>query len=376
MKICVYDWALHSFGGGQKFDCKIAEHLSKKHDVDLLTLFSIDKGVLEKAYNLDLSKVRLKWLYAKRGKSSYYKLLSICRVSKLSANYDVFINADAQELVKPRAKHNIMYCHFFEPKWYRKPKGFFDLVQLVGVYLIKSVLKNYAGLYDIYCNSNYTKYWLKKLWNADAKKVIYPPIDISKSFVYSKKNVILSVGRLTPDKNYEFNIKCFKKVYDSGIKNYQLVICGLKDNEEYYQKLVKKAEGYPIKILTNLSNKELNDVYLTAKIFLHSKGVEIDEEEYPGLLEHFGMSTGEAMSYGCIPIVVNKGGQKEIVDEGKNGFLFNDEEEAVKKMRWLIRNPQIHKKLGLEARKKVQNFSLENMQKRFDEIIMGFNDIP
>ncbi|MBI4448084.1 glycosyltransferase family 4 protein [Candidatus Woesearchaeota archaeon] len=370
MRVCVYDWALHSFGGGQKFDCKIAEHLSKKHDVDLLTLFPVEKKVLEKAYNINLSKVNIKWVYKKKCCPAYLKMLSVCQVSKLSANYDVFINADAQELVKPRAKHNIMYCHFFEPKWYRQQKGFFDFVQLVGVYLIKTVFKNYANEYDVYCNSNYTKHWLKTLWGVEAKKVIYPPIDIPTKVNYeNKKNIILSVGRLTRDKNYEFNIECFKKIYDSGIKDYQLIICGLKDDESYYNELKKQISGYPIKLMTNLTNKELNKVYAESKLFLHSKGLEINEEKYPGLLEHFGMSTAEAMSYGCIPIVVNKGGQKEIVEEGKNGFLFNNEEEAVKKLAQIITNKKIQKKLALNAREKAKNFSLQNMQKEFDNII-------
>ena len=58
MRICVYDWALHTIGGGQKFDCKIAEHLSRKHDVDILSLFPINRKMLEEEYSVDFSGIR------------------------------------------------------------------------------------------------------------------------------------------------------------------------------------------------------------------------------------------------------------------------------------------------------------------------------
>lgn len=33
------------------------------------------------------------------------------------------------------------------------------------------------------------------------------------------------------------------------------------------------------------------------------------------------------MASGCIPIVINKGGQTEIIENGKNGFLFETWDE-------------------------------------------------
>ena len=46
-------------------------------------------------------------------------------------------------------------------------------------------------------------------------------------------------------------------------------------------------------------------------------------------MEHFGITTVEAMSAKCIPIVINKGGQTEIVTD-ECGFKWNNLDELIK----------------------------------------------
>jgi glycosyltransferase involved in cell wall biosynthesis len=373
MKVLFYDWCLHNIGGGQKFDCKIAEHLSKKNEVDILTLFPVDRKKLEKAYSVDLSKVkRFRYLYKNsKANASFLHLISFKKVSRISEDYDLFLNADAHETVKPLAKYNIMYCHFFEPKWYKKSDNFQDLFKVLFVYMFKSFFGNYSKCYDaIYCNSLYTKKWLKRLWKVEAD-VIYPPVDIPKKIEGKKEDIIISSGRLTPDKNYEFVIECFKRVYDSykEAKKYRCLICGVKYEQDYYEKLKKLAEGYPIEILTNLNDWELKKIYSKAKIFIQAKGLGIDEQKYPALLEHFGMAAAEAMSYGCVPIALNKAGYRETVDNGKSGFLFMEKEEAMNMIDRIIKNKRLFSKMSVNARSRAKRFSLERMQKETDNAI-------
>ena len=100
--------------------------------------------------------------------------------------------------------------------------------------------------------------------------------------------------------------------------------------------LLKKTNGYPIELRTNISYQELNDLYGKSSIYWHAAGYDIDENKNPELVEHFGITTVEAMSSGTIPIVINKGGQKEIVSEGEDGYLFETIEELVEKTQSLI----------------------------------------
>ena len=76
------------------------------------------------------------------------------------------------------------------------------------------------------------------------------------------------------------------------------------------------AHACRARVLANLERSRLRQLYAQARIFWHAAGYgECDER--PELSEHFGMATVEAMSAGCIPVVINKGGQPEIVEHGR-----------------------------------------------------------
>ena len=51
-------------------------------------------------------------------------------------------------------------------------------------------------------------------------------------------------------------------------------------------------------------------------------------ETQPERFEHFGITTVEAMAYGCVPIVPALGGQLEIVGDGRNGRLWRSGRRA------------------------------------------------
>ena len=121
--------------------------------------------------------------------------------------------------------------------------------------------------------------------------------------------------------------------------------------------------------MINVSNKELKEIYDKSKIFIQAKGLKINEKKYPALLEHFGMAAAEAMAHGCIPLVLNKGGYKEIVDQGKTGFLFDSIEEAIEKLKILINDEKLRKKISKNGIISAKKFSLERMQKQIDEAI-------
>jgi len=100
-----------------------------------------------------------------------------------------------------------------------------------------------------------------------------------------------------------------------------------------------------------------------------AKGIDVDENKYPTLLENFGMAPVEAMAHGCVPVVLNKGGYKETVENGKSGFLFNNESEAIEKLKLLIQNEKLRERMSKNARKRAKKFSLERMQRKIDEAI-------
>ena len=82
------------------------------------------------------------------------------------------------------------------------------------------------------------------------------------------------------------------------------------------------------------------------------------------LFEYMGMEK---------PVVASFLGEaKEIISDGKTGFLARNKEEFVRKMESLIINQELRKKMGLEARKEVlKNYSLNVLGKRLYNILQN-----
>ncbi|MBU4293448.1 MAG: glycosyltransferase, partial [Actinobacteria bacterium] len=110
------------------------------------------------------------------------------------------------------------------------------------------------------------------------------------------------------------------------MKNFTLYLAGGVENKaehmDYVESIKKLSENFPIKVLTNIDWDKLVELFSRSLIFWHASGMGEDESRHPEKFEHFGITTVEAMASGCIPVVINKGGQTEIIQNGYNGFLF------------------------------------------------------
>jgi hypothetical protein len=107
IKIGIYDRYLNTFGGGERYSCKIAEILSKKNEasVDLITDIYANLNDISQRLNLDLSEVNLK----------IFPFISDDYASKITSNYDIFINATYLSALSANAKYNIYLCYFPTP---------------------------------------------------------------------------------------------------------------------------------------------------------------------------------------------------------------------------------------------------------------------
>jgi glycosyltransferase involved in cell wall biosynthesis len=219
--------------------------------------------------------------------------------------------------------------------------------------------------------SEYSSYWIEKYWKKKST-ILFPPVDI-KSFA-PEKNIareksILSVGRFFPEhhnkKQYELASAFIDMVKKNpeDLKGYTLYMAGgLEDrpgHAEYVKSIRKMSEGYPVKVLTNISFDRLAELFRKASIFWHASGLGEDEQSHPEKFEHFGITTVEAMSAGCIPVVIEKGGQKEIVTDGIDGFLFRDIEELKEKTLDIIKGKLDEDALRRKALASCRKFSNE-----------------
>ncbi len=348
MKAAFFDPYLDTIGGGERYTLTLAEHLSQKGwEVDIFWNNPKLKEKLESRLGFSLNRVNFlpipKNLFERR---------------KLSHKYDLFFWLSDGSIPLLFSKNNIL--HFQVPFHEIGGRSVSNRVKL----------KNIS---HIVCNSKFTKRFIDKEYGIEAR-VIYPPVDIEKFKPGKKENIILSVGRfsqLLQSKRQDILVEVFKKMVDRGLSGWELILAGATDvgGEEYFNQLKKQAGSYSIEFIKNPDFKIIQKLYSRAEIFWSASGFEIDEDKEPEKVEHFGIALVEAMATGCVPLVVGKGGAREIVEEGETGFSWEDKEELVKKTQELIIHPKKILDLSTDAIKSSQKFSKKQFCDKFDKII-------
>lgn len=343
-----FDPYLDTLGGGERYTLTLAEHLSQKEwQVDLLWDEPKLKEKLKSRLNLDLNRVN--FIPIRK---------NILERGKLSHKYDLFFWLSDGSIPLLFSKKNIL--HFQVPFHGLGGKSFLNKIKLKKIQIIV-------------CNSYFTKKFIDQEYGVNSK-VIYPPVDVQSFKTGKKENIILSLGRfsqLLQAKRQDVLINVFKKMIDKGLSNWKLILAGATDigGESVFNQLKRQAKSYPIEFLENPDFKTITKLYSRAKIFWSASGYGIDEEKEPEKVEHFGIAIVEAMAAGCVPLVIGKGGAREIIKEGKTGFLWEDEKGLIRMTQDLIVNPVTLSSLSKAVIKSSQAFSKKKFCQNFDEII-------
>ena len=241
---------------------------------------------------------------------------------------------------------------------------------------IQILLKNIKFTsYDlILCYSQFTKKWIQRL-NGFNKKIVVlsAPIDVSYfSSTIKKENEILSVGRFFKgdhEKKQVDLIDAFKDLVNEKILKWNYHIAGGVSNFKYFKTVERAISDFPIFLHPNASLEKLKILYGKAKIFWHGTGLFNNENKTPWKSEHFGIVVLEAMSAGCVPVVVNKGALQEFVKHGKNGFLFDNLKELKKWTKKLIDDDKLREKLSKNAVETVERFDKKIFKRKLLRIV-------
>lgn len=216
--------------------------------------------------------------------------------------------------------------------------------------------------------SEFTRAWTRKRWGCDTA-ILHPPVETAFAD-QPKQNVILSVGRFASSghsKRQPFMLDAFRTL-TSELPDWRYhCIGGLTSetgDQALYQKCLKLAENIPAVVEANADRRRLRQTFETAAIFWHAAGYGDDEKKHPEDAEHFGISTVEAMAAGCVPVVINKGGQPEIVEHGVSGFVWDNPEEMLHHTRLLAADPMLRSRMSQAARKRAALFSRESFIKK------------
>jgi len=76
------------------------------------------------------------------------------------------------------------------------------------------------------------------------------------------------------------------------------------------------------------------------------------------------------MGAGAVPVVINAGGQKEIVVEGENGFLWDSLGELKSKTLRLVNDDKLFNDLSKKAKEISKKFNSESFCKEIEDMIL------
>lgn len=350
-KIGMYSPYLSILGGGERYFLSIAEGLSQKEDVILYADAKISSKAKEiLGINLDRVRFEPEKKIAAAGAMSKFKLL---------LNLDAFFYMTDGSVFLPGAKRNFLII--------QSPS------HMPGTNISQTIKT--AG-WKVLCYSSF----MKNILESRLKKpvsILSPSIHTSlyHSTAKMKRPFILTVGRFFSyphDKKQKILIETFKEHSLTLFKGWRLIVAGgltEKGGEKVLEDLQESAAGYPIDFKVNVPFGELVEIYKKSTVYWHAAGYGEDLVTHPERAEHFGITTLEAMAAGAVPVVYDGGGQRDIVENGVNGYLWKDPIELIKYTMHVLDHEEAYLTFVKNAIKKADEFSLEHFYEKVSQLL-------
>jgi len=177
---------------------------------------------------------------------------------------------------------------------------------------------------------------------------VYNGIDLS---LYplrkSAGKYLVFLGRIHPDKGVHLAVEV------ALVSGLPLLIAGIIQDHTYYREYVKPHLSESIQYVGPLDVKGKNELFENALALLHLNTIP----------ERFGLVLAEANAAGVPVIAMDLGSCREVIEDGKTGFLVRDVQGAV----------QVLDRVGeidpLTCRRRVQErFSIETMVRAYERV--------
>ncbi len=142
------------------------------------------------------------------------------------------------------------------------------------------------------------------------------------------------VGRLRPEKNVRLFAELDAALQQAKIENYKFTIVGDGGERNWLENNLKNAH-----FTGEIRGEALAETIANMDLFV-----------FPSLTDAFGNVVLEAMSAGVPGVVMSKGGQKYLIENGVNGFIA-DEKDFIKTVVQILENRHQLAEKGKAARR-------------------------
>ncbi len=228
-------------------------------------------------------------------------------------------------------------------------------------FLYTRKLRNYVPFITVHANS--AKEYLKKIGFKKPIKVIFTAITldafkikksnyIREKYNFLKKdNIILTIGRLVPFKNYLKLMEEFSKLPE----NYKLVIVGKGFLENEFKDYIKNNNIKNIVLETNFIEPDLIKEYiLSSDLYIQ-----------PSLIEPFGIAVREAMALGKPLLVTKEGGLIEAI-KGNGFYISKDFSQLKENIDFCLKNKEEY---GKQSLKLVKEYDVKKIVDQYLKLI-------
>lgn len=388
-----------TIGGGEKYFGVAAEALRDafpEHDVEIVSPVKPDVERYQRMLGLDFEGISFRggevrgagWGRRVRRLPlirRYADLYLATRAAEWTRDYDVFLSMVYVMPAFSKARRGVILCQFpyelhggtggrtgVKGALYRAYTAPYELLK-------RRLLGTEDEAFElVVCQSEYVREWVRRLWHRESL-VVNPPIDVpaEEPDWAAKGPVILSVGRFFSSghcKRQDLMVETFRRMCDDGLEGWELHLVGSLHRTNpadmaFFERVRALAEGYPVRIHADAPFDVLKDTYRRASVYWHAAGYGVDEARRPIDLEHFGMTTAEAMGYGAAPVAIARGGQPEVVEDGVSGFLWETPAQLADRTLELTRDADLRRRMGEAARTASGRFSRAEFKRRMAEAI-------
>lgn len=207
-------------------------------------------------------------------------------------------------------------------------------------------------------NKNYFKGSLLKKGYVIPNPIFLPKEYVGKAISTKKKNRIVSVARISKQKNPEMLIRAFKRFYQK-YPDYTLTMYGNGEDKDYVLDIIKK-EGLSSCITLPGAKSNIWDEIVDAKCFVMTSWYE-------------GMPNAllEAMCLGLPCVSTKVSGAVDLIRSGENGALvdLNDDESFAEALFKIIDNEGYALSLGTKATEIYHLLDVKTISKQWIEYL-------